>query len=493
MNYWTIYNSWFYLIALSTYSIIYPEQLKNAWHFLLNLSFKNRLVLISLAIFAIAISCVWLSALNGIRKDQDNAMMRSSLKANCYTPQTALLHKQEIRRFTTELFNPNIDVPIKNYYIINPMHNARYIGLSSLPLLLVLLAVPWTPAILWSITCLIGVLIICLASPFMLALWQLTPGMDRIVHQFYFYSHYLQLMVLVTAAAVFDAYFAISTSPDSTKKLKRTMLIAMGTCILGFIYLSFVSPNFPANDTTLQRALYSLINLLIISLILYRLVIEEKPLIRRFFSLLFLILVLADLGTYFVQVNDLDQKFTNKELLPTTVTYLNGPVKLAYDEISNKQAPDLNISKIKNILSKPWNNPVLTVGFTGNLFQNMPIFNSIWPINGYIVPCSRKDFDSQPYWLQEQVWKSPPLLFSKSLPVFSSEQHSNTFPGFTYSFKHSAYNDFSIQVKSPSSGWILLKQLPDKHWCLSIDGIKIPYRIVNGVENGIANFRWITF
>ena len=143
-NYWTIYNSWFILICLGTYCAVYRSQVARCWHALRGAVSSHRKATAGLAVMSLTVLISWGLILASTVHEQAAHFAHHGIQPpGRYASHEALTRVQETRWYTLELFNPKLDRALESYKIINDMHNARYIGIVFLPLLLLLPFYTW--------------------------------------------------------------------------------------------------------------------------------------------------------------------------------------------------------------------------------------------------------------------------------------------------------------------------------------------------------------
>ena len=132
---------------------------------------------------SIAVACVWIALLLSVVSEQRGAYQRRESSIG-YTVEQAYARalELEVRRYTTELFNPNLQRALKSYPIINDMHSARYIGACLVPLIVLFLVLRWRQTDRWVFTLTACVLGVTLCAGVLLRLWEMTPTMPQIGH-----------------------------------------------------------------------------------------------------------------------------------------------------------------------------------------------------------------------------------------------------------------------------------------------------------------------
>jgi hypothetical protein len=306
--------------------------------------------------------------------------------------------------------------------------------------------------------------------------------MDKVRHLFYFYTHYWQLLVALLAGVSMDV---LLERAYSTVVRRRFLYLISGLSIVLLLmlagYLSF-SHLFPADDHSLQANLRFALLALISSAVLLQMLLFNTKKNRQVFVLVICLLALTDLTRYFWEVSRADREFTETRW----------PVK-------SPLPPE-----VRTRLRKPWNEPVLTSGFKSDLFANMPVANLFWNDNSWMSHRYVLELRGLPEDFQQQELKGAPLDFytkvetigqpaqaseavktnpqafinnhtlllqpgstqSEAQPVTEAVEAS----GFGYEWREWRYNDFSFEVNAPSDGWLLIRQLEDPLWRLTVDG-----------------------
>lgn len=513
INYWTVYNLWFVCIVLGAYWWTHSNQVRRFFVRTKGIirRHKARAGLVAIAILLTAF--IWLIIIGSVAVEQSgNYIGAFAGEAGVYSTTEAFDRVQEMRRFTTELFNPDIKRAVESYKIINEIHNARYIGAFLLPLLVLVPVYRWRRRERWLITCALGVLVVCMAPPFLLSAWKAIPFMDRIRHLFYFYTQYWQLLVVLLAASSMD--ILLQRAYGVAIRRRFLFLISGLTAVLLLLligYLSF-SHLFPAGDHTLQANIRFALLALVASVVILQMLLFPTRQNRQIFILIMLALALTDLTRYFWEASRADQQFTETRWPATSPLPEN----------------------IAAAFRKPWANPDLRYGFKSDLYNNMPVANLFWNDNSfmnhrYVLELRELPEEFQKHELQgppfdfytrtvsvalpgevsEQLQKDPaPFIKNQVLLVqsnqkeepsrvenFSNQANSarsdanqpapaEAGAAFTYEWREWRYNDFSFEVDAPADGWLLIRQLDDPLWQLRVDGK--PVRAVRANVTGMA-------
>jgi hypothetical protein len=485
VNYWTIYNSWFIFIILFCYLINFPNQAARLWRRSLAIAAAHRgMVAIFLGLAAMT-SLVWLVMLGFVFKEQAGNFVRTTFAS--YTAEQALARVKPLRWFTLELFNPDLRSSVKLGLGENPLHWARYLGAMFLPLLLSVFLIRWRRLERWLVTSTVCVFIVCLAPPFLLAVWEVMPLMDRIVHLFYFYTHFLQILLVLLACAGLDRLLSHDYDAATQRRLVLALsglLVVLGCGLLG---LAVYSEHYSSADPGLQGSLLFATTCLLVCVFLLRmLTVDRSPWARRAFVFVLLGVTSTDLSRYFVEGCHADREFTAlrrwkvpKELPPAT----------------------------QAVLGRPWRQHIPEQGTGNQLAENMPFRNDMWPDNNYLVHRFVNDlrntdslrlilpfFQGHPVRFYRRTAPAPPpesiagllgqnpgwldevLLLNgdaSHLTPVSGPGIATSGEGFSYRFRKWEYNAFVVEFEAPEDGWLLLNQLQDLAWRFTIDGSSV--------------------
>jgi hypothetical protein len=334
----------------------------------------------------------------------------------------------------------------------------------------------------------VGVLIVCLVPPFLLSLWKVIPFMSKIRHLFYFYTQYWQLLVALLAGVGMEALLRLRRDGNATVRRNFVALISglMIIALLVMIGYSTFSQKVPANDPGLEANLRVALIVLITGMAILQWLLFPTAKNRRIFVLIILAVALTDLTRYFWEVSRADRSFTDIRW------GLQSPLP----------------SEIQTALGRRWAQPDLQQGFKSNLFENMPVRDEFWPINTFMSHQYVVQLKTTPEEFQKKAFAGPPLEFyvaavqvpdSRELnnviasnpELFASNKvlllHGDSnpelqttppalntadaapLPGFVYQFREWQYNAFQFEVTAPQAGWLLIRQLNDPEWELTLD------------------------
>ena len=500
INYWTVYNSWLICIVMAAYCWTHTNQVRRLIVRTREIIKQHKPGAAIVAAMFVLTATIWFIIIGSVAIEQSgNYVSAFTGEGGAYSTADAFDRVQEIRRFTTELFNPDIVRPLKSYKIINEIHNARYIGAFLLPLLLLIPVYMWQRRERWLIVSALGVLVVCMAPPFLLSAWKAVPFMDRIRHLFYFYTQYWQLLVVLLACASMDILLQRAYGAAVRRRF-LFIIYGLSTALLLLLigYLSF-SHLFPADDHTLQANIRFALLALVSSIVILQMLLFPTRKSRQIFILVILLLALTDLTRYFWEASRADKSFTETRWPATSPLPEN----------------------IRAAFRKPWSKPSLNYGFKSDLYNNMPVANLFWNDNIYMNHRYVLELRELPEEFQRHELQGPafdfytraasaprldgisyalknnpaPFLNNQVLLIQSDakgelesvENFSNqpdTSPsgtsqpataeaaanGFNYQWREWSYNDFKFEVNAPREGWLLIRQIDDPLWQVTVDG-----------------------
>lgn len=407
-NYWTLYNSWFIILFLVAYSLMYKNQVYRLYVRVANILRQYRRWVLVITGWSVIVVIIWGTIIGSIAADQANNYIRSDIgNGGKFTVIDVYDRIKEIRQFTTELFNPSIQRAIASYKL-GPepdIHNARYIGAFFLPFLALLPVYRWGRRERWLILSACGVLIICIGPPFLLALWDVTPFMNRIRHFFYFYTQYWQLMVMLLSGVGLDILLSNRYNVKTRQRFVRVISGIVLIIVFILLGLSFFSQMFPTGDLDLQANLRFAILILFVGVAALQFLLFPTKISSRLLSIIVLLLALGDLSNYFWNVNTLDEKFTQS--------------RWAYEIPLEAQ--------IQDRLHQTWLDPDTTQGFNGGVSDNMPPINNFWPINIYMNHRFIVDLQTTPGAIQNYGFQGPSLGFYTSVKRLDLQDVATTF------------------------------------------------------------------
>ncbi len=485
-NYWTLYNSCFIAIVLGAHAWTHPLQPRRLGRRVWTLARRYRGATAAVALGAAATLLLWVVLIGSIVREQKPLYIRDY---GGFTIGEAYGRLGDVRTYTLELFNPSIQRVLQGYQVGNEMHNARYLGCALLPLLGLLAVRRWGRRERWLVLCAAGVLVICLAPPFLLVLWKWLPMMNRIRHLFYFYTQHWQLLVVLLAAASLDRLLGQGLDPVQRR---RCLGVVGGLCALLAVLLlglGAASHLFGARDVNLQGMLTFALLTLVVAGTLLQFLWQPERRAQQVFVAVLLSLFLADLTRYFWEVSRLDQAFTRRREECRLIEPEHHPA-----------------------LCRPWPGTYERVeSFPGALWDWMPITNEFWPVNGWMLHRGLYAVRAEP-GLAEQAIGRPFLSFASSAvfapanreavplarpDVVLLQKHPEwagtggldpaSVPGarrrspeFAYQWGEWRYNSLRLNVDVPQDGFLYVRLAHDPCWQVLVDGRR--------VETAQANF-----
>jgi hypothetical protein len=436
---------------------------------------QHRLGAVGLTLGFISILSLWLCVTGTMVHEQKDLNVRVG---RWYSIEEVRKRLEDTRWFTVEPFNPKLERATASYGIslygtVIPMHCARYIGVAFLPLLVMVPFYRWRRKERWLVTVAVGVFCISLASPWFLQLWKWTPGMDHIFHFFYVYPQYLMLTLILLGAAAFEKL--LGSIPNPTRRFLHWVTVATITSsFLVLLGVGVISDKFPAGSSSFE-GLTRFGSLFLISALLVAQLVR-RPQWRALPAGLLVFVAFSDLTRYFVEVNRADQDFT-----PSVYPGIEIPLP----------------PKAQADLRRSWPPGDADQGFSGGLENASPLQFDLWPNNTFL----------RPFHLQE-VWAMPDGQEALKLPMrevrfvqagptdeFTEEltgrnlfdrllihdratgtlqtPRDSKFAEVPFHFTRWRYNEFSIDVDCPTSGWVFLRLLFDPRWRMRVDGLAV--------------------
>ncbi|NJL94858.1 MAG: hypothetical protein HC915_14645 [Anaerolineae bacterium] len=496
-NYWTVYNAPFALLLLGAFAFLYPKRVRAA----LITPWRGARRAPGLAL-VLAVPLVLTTALWGATLAEASAevatYVRPGTQNQAYTAYDALDITRETSAYVLGLFNPSPGALPEGLAYFERMHYLRYLGGLVLPLLAALPLLPWRRREVWLLGVAVGTLIIALAPPPLLRLWEATPFLDRVRHFFHFYTHFWQLAVLWLSAGALDRLLRMSLSDVLRQRLNLVWSgLAVGAGV--GLTLAFLWADTRTDPRTIEAWVLFCLLLGANSVLLARLGLARRAYLRQSVQIALLVLLAAELSNYFWQANHLDHHFTQFRW-----TEIKAPLP----------------GSITERLSQPWLGGEAGLGFGGGLAANMPVPNDFWPENDYLVPGIVAELlDDIPAW-REVAYGYAPLTFFPLAQVETAPEtaeiagqvhdpttgprlawtllvHDHPAPAealadpgptpatpepFNFQFLSWAYNRFTIEVAVPQAGWVVLHQLHDPNWQLRVNDAERPFWRANQVN-----------
>ena len=472
LNYWTVYNIFFVAIVLGTYAAIHRNQVRRLVVRVRRMAAgAPRPAALTAGAFMVVV-VAWSVLIALAMHDQAGRQVRA-----VYGMEDAVSRIQEVRRFTTELFNPNLERALASYPIVNAIHNARYVGVMLLPLVLLALLGEWTRRTRWLLASAVLVLAVCLGSPYAVAAWGSIPFMNRILHLFYFYSSYWQLLVVLLAGVGMDVVLE-SRSARARTVLRWLVGIGFAGTMSVLVGSALFSERYAAGDPSLQSNLRAAILVGLACLLLTRRAFDASARQRSFAAHLFVLLAFLDLSQYFYVATRADMRFS----------------------VTRGWAGTVIGAEERKRLAAPWPAPDVALRFPAGIANAMPVHTAFWPANNYMYS-GGLTFETLPAWWA-YVWSAPPFVLydaaelepmpvvpnlsqpqiaemESRLRVDDTQGHAASLAsrrvqeGFSFAWRAWRYNDFSVEVVAPRDGWLMVRQLHDPRWRIEVDGKEV--------------------
>jgi hypothetical protein len=477
INYWTLYNFFFVVILLGSYCWIHPNQLRRLSRRVLAATRRpSRSTLFASGMVG-ALLVTWLVMLHSIIAEQRDTFVRRE-EGNSFSIQEVYELRPDIRACTVNLFDPVAPANI----LANPMHYARYVGCALVPLLLLALLRRWRRQEQWLLASAAGIFIICMAPPVVLQIWESLPMMHYVRHIFRFYPHHLALVIVLLAGSGFDGLLA-QNSPSSLRKRLRVGSAALGAFL---VLLLLIGASMPSFQLSVPFVVLTLAAVILVGQVL----LAERDARQGVCATLLLLLTFSDLTRYFWETSSHDAEFTH---------YAFGYPQPMLDTLSER-------------LRRPWSNPDLTKGSEAGVLLNLPIANPFWPRNLYMRSSAAIDAELvQKASMPNRLLDGEPIEFYQNALVVETPQRAAELfagkpapvcdkdilmlqqppgaadlagqttampaaapkPKAPYQMRMWTYNAFAFDVSAPDDGWLLVHQLYDPQWKVTVDGVVV--------------------
>lgn len=472
INYWTLYNLFFVTIVLGAYVVVYPARLYRFGRRIGQMLSRRRGTALALGAAVLAALGVWGVLVASVMAEQNARYVRPYGK---FSAQETGRRAVELRRYTTGLFEPHLPRSTPEPGV----HHARYLGAVLLPLLVLAVCRRWQRRERWLLLVALGVLIVCLAPPFLLTLVRLVPGLERVRHLCYFYTHYWQITLLLVACTSLDDLLLGRWSAATRLRGVRATVSLSAVAGAALVALGFLSHWFQPGDIDLQSGLLVSGLVLGASMVILQALWHDSAAARRILVSILFLLQATDLSRYFVDVNATDREFTRERF---------------------KLPPHLPAGT-QWALRHSWRRPDLSRGFDGGLPGFMPFTNDLWPDNNFVLSGHLLELQQI-----EAPWTSalgaPPVSFHSQaefaedqetlrdcvarnlshlaetliingqylLPPPPNQDARQSTDRFQFQFSRWQYNDFAFAVDAPEDGWLYIRQLHDPLWHWTVDG-----------------------
>ncbi len=466
INYWTVYNSWFISLLLGAYAVTHRSQVRLATSWLVGRARDRRLESAAIAVGITVVCGLWFAIILDA-KATGLAYDRYTLDGAAYSMQEALARIHTMRSYTLELFTPILE---ESTPADNTLHRARYLGAELIPLLILVPLYRWRRRDRFLAVCAVGILVICLGAPIALLAWKFTPGMDRIGHALYFYTHHWQVIVTLMAGSAFDRLLLIRNAP-LRRHFDRALAAVIGVAALTLLWTNLAT-------VTSESVFRQTVFVLVTASLLKQCVHVDSSFTRRSLSVAILVLLLADLSQYFYKVSRADHEYS-------------------LERWHWKESLD---ASTRTALKKPWSGPDFTKGYEAGIAANMPISCDVWPENFYLVSSAHQKLVGTELSVLERP--SPLGFFDHAVVLRTDEarqklkDNGGAFQGtlvlhqepsrnwppskpgsgeeatspFGFEWKKWTYNSHEFTVNAPRDGWLYISQIHDRDWTVMVDG-----------------------
>jgi hypothetical protein len=440
VNYWTVFSQWFLAIAYGSYGLFFFNRVRRLWRRMGVTGFwPARWAPYALGAVTFLPVMMWTGLMARIFVEEHDLLTRKGAPFSLRAVYERA-HEASVLHFTVDLFNPVLERALKLYASINEIHNATYIGVALLPLLVLFFCDRWTRRHSIVATILVGALAVRMTNGLFFVLFAVSPLAGSLRHIFYFYQYFLQIAVILAAAMALDSVIARRVS-------ERTASFVLagwgGIGLLGLVALFVTAGSWP--DPTLRSLGYATMILCVSVALLWKIRFG----LRRWATVLAGLLCLfqiGDLARYYWDASWIDQNFSLKAWHRTMV---------------DGRMPG------SDRLRQPWTVPSPDKR-DGGLYANMPFDSSLWPENIF-----------NPYAFVQSL-KAGELekLRPPSLLSITSGSSPSLVP-VKAGISRWGYNRLEIDAALPAAGSIALDQMFDPGWRVTIDKQPVATRRVN--------------
>lgn len=518
-NYWTIYNVFFVAAMIGSYGFVHPNQVRRAFVRTVELARHRRLVVLSVGLLSAGAVVLWLSVVASIVIEQARNFTRGSEgmtlmdgygRVSGLVPLTTLLFREgDVRRL--------VDAGGPVEYI----HHARYIGAAFLPLLLLLPFYPWRRRERWLALWALLVLVVCLGPPLLLIAWKDIPFLFLVRHIFNFYPHYWALMVVLLAGASLDRLLEGSHGRNA----RRAGMAILGTIVGGVGLLLLFTIGLGGGKSLPVAVIgresefnlrFGLV-LCVASVAILQVLLAPRRGGATWLAVVMLALGMTDLTRYFWEVSILENRYTDARwggvgpLSGETQAVLRRPWS---DPKPAEKGFEAGLFDNMPIPNDFWPvNTYMRHRFASELLEMPEAFQATAlaerPLQFYGTAVRASGADPRQAIVEqmpELLVKDQALLIQAdgdqacadpalhpSLAKPSSARPARGFPeirpignpdrgicsvqlapnsggGFSYRWRQWDYNGFDFGLRAPRDGWVLVRQLADPAWRVTLDG-----------------------
>lgn len=465
LNYWSIYNALFVLLFCGTYIAFHPREAPRLVVESFRLIQHDRSARIAISLAAVT-AVMWMGLIASTAHEQGHSYLRTNIA------EPAASRIKSIRTFTAELFNPGIEIALENYPVKSifggepPIHNARYLGVTLLPLLALVPFLRWQRETAWLMMLAFELFVVCLAPPFLAGPVSKVPYLNHIQHLFYFYTAHWQLLVVLLAARGLDA----SLGSMDSKLHARLAYVARALIALGAV-LAVAAWMLGDHLPGIRRHPYYYVRMFLLgiasTLVAYELLVARTQREKGAWGLLLISTLAVDLSLYFRHCSRLDKSFT----------------------LGLWGVPDPLPPEYRQRLLEPMPMPDPALGMGAGLDRAIPITNSFWPENTYLIPTTQRELSSHPEARGDLLLNRQLDFYPRARPppnpLVLLHDEDVVDPHFETRWVSWRYNSFSFWVTNSHEGWIFLRRTFDPLWQFTVDGKPAPARAANYVGTAL--------
>jgi hypothetical protein len=470
-NYWTLYQAPFLFALVCIAGLVYRGRTRQDLRHALAVHPRRVLALTVIVLFCGGAVCA-------IVLPVVNEGARFERTSGAFTMATAFDRVTEIRMMTSELFDPSIARGVALLPQYNAVHNARYIGAVLVPLLALLPVISLGRRERWLLGTTAVALVTSFAPGLLLALWRVAPGLDRIQHFFYFYSHFWQICVVLLACCVLD--LLMSGLSDAERRRSRHVLAGLGGVLgAGFVLSVFVGGSFPAGSEVLESALLLALVAGCAAAAVWAIAANGRRSGLLAIGVLVVVAV-ADLSRYYYTVERLDEEFTAERW-----------------SVHQPSPED------RKVLLSPVASLRGTQSFHPDLRGMLPVVNDMWPENRYLVDQRRQVLLERAPTL-EAAWSQPGFALEPRFvpsgpqraaaaiddadavrgkhlyverhptkPLRSTAEASSVMEEVDVEWLRWSLNDLTFTVDLKRSGWMYVPVMHAPDWQVLQDGRRV--------------------
>ncbi len=464
VNYWTIFNAPFLVMFLGTFTAFQPRRVGRLAANLAALLVARRVAALAALAFIVT-AALWILLITSIVTEQAASYVRADAVV------AATLRVKPIRHYTSELFNPGLEIAIEHWPALNPdgpeppIHNARYLGAALLPLLAILPFARFPRRARWLLVLSLELFVFCLHPRFLADPLARVPFLSQIQHLFYFYTAHFQLAVTLLSGLGLDAIVSSESPGPGRMRLGAGVLAVMAACMAAVAFrFRHLLPGVAQYPSYYVRGF----GLVLASALLAALALNARArVIHRAATALLVGMHLVDLGAYFSHGSEIDREFTS--------WYRGAPFPMT-DEYR------------RNLL-RPMRDPDPSLGASAGLERDLGVRTTFWPVNRYLLNVAVTRAEARPdvvRSLRDQAldfFPTPPRDEDGSWMF----EHGPEEPAQSLdaSWLHWGYNDAAFRVLVPRSGWLFFRRIHDPLWQLTVDGQERAARPANHIGTAV--------